>query len=44
MNKQKKAFTSLDIAGIVKQFTKKLQGLRLSNIYDVDSRTFIFKF
>jgi predicted ribosome quality control (RQC) complex YloA/Tae2 family protein len=40
----KQRFSALDIAAIIAELGPKLEGLRLSNIYDVNPKTFLLKF
>jgi len=42
-NKLKVRFTSLDISAIVTELKESLIGLRVSNIYDVNQKTYLFK-
>ena len=44
MLKQKRNFNSLDITAMVKVLEEKIVGLRLANIFDVNPKTYIFKF
>lgn len=41
--KTKVRFTSLDITALVCELKQKLQGLRVSNIYDINQKTYLFK-
>ncbi|CCG82527.1 Uncharacterized protein C132.01c [Taphrina deformans PYCC 5710] len=40
----KQRFSSLDLKAITGEINEKLQGTRLANIYDINSRTFLLKF
>ena len=40
----KQRFSALDISASISELQLKLQGLRLSNVYDVSPKTFLFKF
>lgn len=42
-SKLKVRFTSLDISAIVTELKESLIGLRVSNIYDVNQKTYLFK-
>jgi predicted ribosome quality control (RQC) complex YloA/Tae2 family protein len=44
MNKQKRNFHSLDITAMVRVLEEKIVGLRLANIFDINPKTYIFKF
>lgn len=40
----KARFTSLDVRRVVNDLSAKLVGLRLANIYDINKKTYLFKF
>lgn len=40
----KTRFTTLDIMSIVPQLNHKLSGMRVNQVYDIDSKTYLFKF
>lgn len=40
----KQRFSSLDLRAITSEINERLQGTRLANIYDINSRTFLLKF
>ena len=40
----KNRFTTLDLIAILPEIRDKLLGMRVNQIYDVDSKTFIFRF
>lgn len=40
----KTRFTTLDLIAILPEIREKLVGTRVNQIYDVDSKTFIFRF
>jgi predicted ribosome quality control (RQC) complex YloA/Tae2 family protein len=42
--KTKVRFTSIDITAIVSDLKAKLVGLRVTNIYDLNPTTYLFKF
>ncbi|CAD8063758.1 unnamed protein product [Paramecium sonneborni] len=44
MMKNKIRLTALDIMALVAELKQKLIGTRLSNIYNIDSKTYVFKF
>ncbi len=40
----KQRFSALDISATIAELQPKLQGLRLANVYDINGKTFLFKF
>jgi len=41
--KTKTRFTTLDVTAMVAELRSKLVGLRINNIYDLNTKTYVFK-
>lgn len=43
-DKIKSRFTSIDITALIQELKQRLIGMRVTNIYDVNQKTYLFKF